>query len=316
MITAIAILGPTASGKSRLAIDLARRSGGEILSIDSRQAYRRLDIGTAKPSAEDRRAIPHHLIDILDLQEKNNAELFANMAHKAAREVASHGRLPIFVGGSGLYFRAITHGFFNIKLDPVERIAFAQSLGGAPDGLLFRRLEVVDPESARRIHRNDRHRITRALEVYSLTGTPLSTYMRNQRHDPQRQEVRFVTLGLDIPRAELHRNIHERARMMFERGWVEETMKLLAEGADPDWPGMKTLGYPEVIALIEGKSTFAATVTRVVELTRQYAKRQITWFKKETDVTWLRGDARGILESAFTLVCTSTGTDGNGGNGG
>lgn len=313
MITAIAILGPTASGKSRLAIDLARRSGGEILSIDSRQAYRRLDIGTAKPSAEDRRAIPHHLIDILDVHEKNNAEFFANMAHQAAREVASHGRLPIFVGGSGLYFRAITHGFFNIKLDPVERTAFAQSLGGVPDGLLFRRLEAFDPESARRIHRNDRQRIMRALEVYSLTGTPLSTHMRNQGHDPQRQEVRFVTLGLDIPRAELHRNIDERARMMFERGWVEETKKLLVDGADPDWPGMKTLGYPEVIALIKGTSTLDATVTRVVELTRQYAKRQITWFKKETDVTWLRGDASGILESAFTLVRTSTGADGNGG---
>jgi tRNA dimethylallyltransferase len=310
MITAIAILGPTASGKSRLAMHLAQRAGGEILSIDSRQAYRHLDIGTAKPSAEDRRTIPHHLIDILDLREKNSAALFASMAHEAVRAVASRGRLPIFVGGSGLYFRALRHGFFTIKLDAVERTAFAESLRGIPDDFLFRRLETVDPESARRIHRNDRYRIVRALEVYSLTGTPLSAHMQYQRPDPLRQEIRFVAIGVDIPRAELHRNIHERTRMMFEGGWVEETEKLLAEGADPEWPGMKTLGYPEIVALLEGKSTLDETATRIVELTRQYAKRQVTWFQKEPDVAWFTGGAQDIFESAFELVCRSAGGTG------
>ena len=310
MITAVAILGPTASGKSRLGMDLAMKTGGEILSMDSRQAYRHLDIGTAKPSAQDRRAVPHHLIDILELHERNNAESFARLAHETVREVAARGKLSIFVGGSGLYFRAIAHGFFSIKLDPAERVAFAHTLRGMPDSALYRRLEAVDPESAQRIHRNDRYRIMRALEVYTLTGTPLAEHMRNQRSDPLRRGLRFVKVGLDIPRAALHRDIHKRTQTLFERGWVQETERLLAAGSDPEWPGMKTLGYPQVIELIKGSSTFDATVTRIVELTRQYAKRQITWFKKEPDITWLPGEARDHAESVLDLLRRSTeGTD-------
>jgi len=310
MITAVAILGPTASGKSRLAMTLAQHLGGEILSVDSRQAYRHLDIGTAKPTAEDRRAIPHHLIDILELHEKNNAEQFAGTAHRAIREVAARERLPIVVGGSGLYFRAIRQGLFSVKLDPAERSAFSKSLCGVADGILFRRLEEVDPESAGRIHRNDRYRITRALEVFALTGTPLSEHLRTQGQDPQRREIRFMVLGLDMPRAELHQRIQERARMMFEAGWVEETGRLLAGGADPEWPGMKTLGYPQVIQLINGKSTRDQTMTRVVELTRQYAKRQITWFKRESGIEWLTGDARGVFDAALARARGATGNHG------
>jgi tRNA dimethylallyltransferase len=302
MISAVAILGPTASGKSRLAMRLALRAGAEILSIDSRQAYRRLDVGTAKPTADERRAVPHHLIDILDLAERSNADSFASLAHAAIRDVASRGRLPLLVGGSGLYFRAITEGFFDINLEASRRISFAESLRGVPDDALRSRLERDDSESARRIHRNDRYRMIRALEVFALTGTPLSAHLRAQRRDWERGEIRYVKIGLRLPRPLLHGRINERTRVMFERGWTTEVERLLADGATPELPGMKTLGYPQVIAFVRGETGFEETSRRIRELTGQYAKRQMTWFRKEPDVHWLEADSPALLESAEELV--------------
>jgi len=302
MITAVAILGPTASGKSRLGMSLALRLGGEILSIDSRQAYRRLDIGTAKPAAGERRAVPHHLIDIFNLDEQSNAEVFARMALAAIRDVASRGKLPILVGGSGLYFRAIAEGLFSIDLDPAARLSYAESLRGIGNDVLHARLVEADPESARRIHRNDRFRLVRALEVFTLTGKPLSDHVRGQRSDPKRREIRFVKIALELPRAGLHRNIDDRTRGMFERGWAEEVEGLLAEGIDAKCPGMKTLGYPQVIAYVRGQASLIETVARVIELTRQYAKRQVTWFRKEPEIHWMGAGEDDLPESAQRLV--------------
>jgi tRNA dimethylallyltransferase len=302
MITAAAILGPTASGKSRLGIGLALRMNGEILSIDSRQAYRGIDIGTAKPSAEERRLVPHHLIDIFDLQERSDAQRFATLARAAIRDAASRGRLPILVGGSGLYFRAIERGFFDIRLEAADRIAFAESLRDVASRSLHERLEKLDPESARRIHHNDRYRLVRALEVRELTGTSLSEHVRRQRLDPSREEIAFVKIGLEIERGELHRSIAERAKSMFEHGWATEVERLLAGGADPEWPGMKTLGYPQVVAHVRGEVRLDETVERVSELTRQYAKRQVTWFRKEPGMRWLTAGENGLVEAAAELV--------------
>jgi len=302
MITAVAILGPTASGKSRLGIDLALRMNGEILSIDSRQAYRRIDIGTAKPSTEERGLVPHHLIDIFDLEERSDAQTFAVLAQGTLRDAASRGRIPILVGGSGLYFRAIEKGFFDIRLEAADRIAFAESLRDIPNETLHGRLLALDPESARRIHPNDRYRLVRALEVQALTGMPLSEHVRRQRLDSSREEIAFVKIGLDLERVKLHRNIAERAKGMFERGWVGEVERLLAEGADPEWPGMQTLGYPQVISHVRGEARLDETVERVLELTRQYAKRQVTWFKKEPAMHWLTAEESGLIEAAAELV--------------
>ena len=302
MITAAAILGPTASGKSRLGIDLALRMGGEILSIDSRQVYRRIDIGTAKPSAEERNLVPHRLIDILDLEEKSDAQKFAMLAHAAMRDAASRGKIPILVGGSGLYFRAIERGFFDIKLEAADRAAFAESLRDLSSESLRERLQALDPESARRIHRNDRYRLARALEVRELTGTSLSEHIRRHRLDPSREEIVFVKIGMGIERGKLHRNIAERARRMFERGWVAEVERLLAEGVDPEWPGMKTLGYPQVVSHVRGAVGLNETVERISELTRQYAKRQMTWFRKEPAVHWLDAGESGLVETAAELI--------------
>jgi tRNA dimethylallyltransferase len=302
MITAVAILGPTASGKSRLGLELAATLNGEILSIDSRQAYRRIDIGTAKPSPEERRRVPHHLIDIFDLDKKSNAQAFAALAHAAVEEVSARGRLPVLVGGSGLYFRAIETGFFDITLDAADRAAFAEALRDVPAVSLHARLERLDPDSAGRIHPNDRYRIVRALEVQALTGTTLSEHIRRQRTDASAMALSFVKIGLDIERAQLHRNIEERARDMFARGWIEEVAHLLAEGVDSRWPGMQTLGYPQVVSHVRGEVGLDDTVARVVELTRQYAKRQATWFRKEPEMHWLAADEPGLLDAAVALV--------------
>jgi tRNA dimethylallyltransferase len=302
MITAVAILGPTASGKSRLGIDLALRMNGEILSIDSRQAYRRIDIGTAKPSTEERGLVPHHLIDIFDLEEKSDAQKFAELAQGAMRDAASRGRIPILVGGSGLYFRAIEKGFFDIRLEAADRIAFAESLRDIPNETLHGRLLALDPESARRIHPNDRYRLVRALEVQALTGIPLAEHIRRQRIDSSREEIMFVKIGLDVERGKLHRKIAERAKRMFERGWVGEVERLLGEGADPGWPGLRTLGYPQVVSHVRGEARLDETVARVSELTRQYAKRQMTWFRKEQALHWLAAEEGGLVERAAELV--------------
>jgi len=302
MITAAAILGPTASGKSRLGIDLALRISGEIISVDSRQAYRRIEIGTAKPSAEERSLVPHHLIDILDLQERIDAQKFAILAHAAMRDATSRGKLPILVGGSGFYFRAIETGLFDIRLETADRIAFTESLRDVSNESLHERLQTLDPESARRIHCNDRYRLVRALEVQALTGTSLSEHVRRRRLDPSREEIAFVKIGLDVERGKLHQNIAERAKRMFERGWAGEVEHLLAEGADPEWPGMKTLGYPQVVSHVRGEVGLDETVERVSEITRQYAKRQVTWFRKEPAMHWLMAGESRLIEIAVELA--------------
>ncbi|RJR26288.1 MAG: tRNA (adenosine(37)-N6)-dimethylallyltransferase MiaA [Candidatus Latescibacterota bacterium] len=296
MITALVILGPTACGKSAAAMHVAARCDGEIVSVDSRQAYRSLDIGTAKPGAEERRAVPHHLIDILDPSEKCDAASFARLAHEAIRAIAGRGSLPVLAGGSGLYVRAICDGLFDISLSPAARAAFAMSARDVSDEELRRRLAAADPESARRIHPNDRYRIVRALEVFELTGMPIGEHLKRSASAPDRAGVRFVRVGLELPRVELHRRIDARTAAMFERGWVGEVRALLEAGADPDWPGMKTLGYPQIVSHLLEDVPVEETAKRIRELTHQYAKRQITWFKKEIDVVWFRADEGTALE--------------------
>ncbi len=302
MITAAAILGPTASGKSRLGVALALRLGGEIVSVDSRQVYRGLDVGTAKPTAGERREVPHHCLDILELRETTNAEAFARLARGAIGEIAARGKLPLLVGGSGLYFRAISRGFFDLRLDAAARRAFEASLRDVPTAELHERLAAADPASAARIHPPDRYRIARALEILALTGKTLSAHLREQRPDAGREEIAFVRIGIDVPRAELRSRIRERTLAMLAGGWVDEVRRLLAGGADPSWPGMRTLGYPEVVAHLEGRMSLEETAARIVDLTRQYAKRQMTWFRKEPCIEWIRGEPDRLREAAERIV--------------
>lgn len=291
---ALALLGPTAVGKSSLALDLAERLGGEIISVDSRQAYKHLDIGTSKPTEEERKRVRHHLIDILELDKKNNAENFARLSKETISEIISRRSLPILVGGSGLYFQAVFNGFFDIDLDQEDRDDFSDSVSRRDTPELYNRLVLADPESGKRIHPNDRYRIVRALEVYTLTGIPLSEHFKRQKSSTGDPEIDFLKLGLHIPREKLHERINGRTRMMLEAGWIEEVESILRGGADAEWPGLKSLGYPEVISYIHGKIGREELIETISRLTRQYAKRQMTWFRKEKDVTWFRADDKNL----------------------
>ena len=295
---AVAILGPTASGKSGLGMFLAGELGGEIISMDSRQVYRGLDIGTSKPSRRDRDAIRHHLIDILDPNEKNSAESHARMAEEAMTDVNSRGGLPILVGGSGLYWRALFEGLFRVALSEEARGEFERSIRHVPNEELRRRLFEVDEETCRRLHRNDRYRIVRALEVYELTGVPLSEHFERQARE-KRRSTDYLKIGLAPPRKRLHELIDSRTIEMIGAGWAEEARSLLVAGYDPSCPGLQTIGYPEVIAHVRGETGEEELVETVQALTRRYAKRQMTWFRKEKDVEWFDAEGEPLRESVL-----------------
>lgn len=298
---AVAILGPTASGKSGLGMFLAGELGGEIISMDSRQVYRRLDIGTSKPSRQDRDAIRHHLIDILDPNEKNSAESHARMAEEAMTDVSARGRLPILVGGSGLYWRALLEGLFRVELSEEARGEFERSVRHVPTEELRRRLFEADGQTGRRLHRNDRYRIVRALEVHELTGVPLSEHFERQT-DETRRSTDFLKIGLALPRKRLHELIDSRTIEMIGAGWAEEARSLLEAGYDPSCPGLRTIGYPEVIAHVRGEMEEEELVETVQALTRRYAKRQMTWFRKEKDVDWFDTEGERLRESVLGLI--------------
>jgi tRNA dimethylallyltransferase len=299
---AVAILGPTASGKSRLGMFLADRLQGEILSIDSRQVYVGLDIGTSKPSKRDRERIPHHLVDILDPNEKNSAENHARMAREALEDVISRGRLPVLVGGSGLYWRALFEGLFSIDLSDADRRNFAISVRGVPTEELRCRLLEIDEETGRRLHANDRYRIVRAMEVYELTGVTLSEHFMLQERGAG-ASFDYLKIGLDPSRGRLRELIDARTIDMIRDGWVEEVRSLLDRGYSPSCPGLGTIGYPEVVAHVNGEMDEAELVEKIQRLTKQYAKRQMTWFRKERDVHWLNMEEEaGLFESALRLI--------------
>ena len=298
---AVAILGPTASGKSRLAMFLAGELDGEIISIDSRQVYVGLDIGTSKPSIQDRNKIPHHLIDILDPNEKNSAETHARMARKAMAGVLSREKLPVLVGGSGLYWRALFEGLFSIELSEEERADFEESVSGFSTDELRRRLQEVDEETWKRLHRNDRYRIVRAIEVYELTGVPLSLHFERQAAKPK-ASADYLRIGLDPPRIRLHGLIDSRTVDMVGDGWVEEVRLLLERGYEASCPGLRTIGYPEVVSHVKGEIGEGELIQRIQGFTRQYAKRQMTWFRKERDVHWLDMEGEKLIESALALA--------------
>lgn len=298
----VVIIGPTAVGKSSLGMRLAEHLGGEIVSIDSRQIYRGLDIGTAKATASERARIRHHCIDILDITEKSNARWFADLAREAVGNIHSKGKMPVLVGGSGLYLRSITHGLFEIDLNPAERAAFEKRIEEISTADLHTRLRKSDPVSAERIHGNDRYRIVRALEIFELTGTPISEHFRLQAETGAEEMSGLVKIGLDLERESLRSRIAERTTEMFDAGWPDEVSALLDAGVDPDCPGLQTLGYPETTGYVKGELGRSEAIEKIATLTSQYAKRQMTWFRKEEDVFWLDAGAQGLFDSALNVL--------------
>jgi len=281
----IAIVGPTASGKSDLALDIASRLGGEIVSCDSRQVYRGLDIGSAKPTPEERRLVPHHLLDVVDPDQPFSAADYARLARQALVGIAARGRLSLVVGGTGLYLRALLDGLFEGPArDPDLRRrleAIAERGGGAR---LFALLGRADPQTAARLHVRDRVRVIRALEVFRCTGRPISSH---QAVPPlPLQGFERLVLGLCPARPALRRRVEARTSRMIEAGLLSEVSGLLARGYPAGLPPLQAIGYRQAVAVLEGRLPRERLEAEIVTATMRYAKRQMTWFRHQTRPIW------------------------------
>jgi tRNA dimethylallyltransferase len=298
----LAIVGPTATGKSTLGLALAEILQGEIVNADALQVYRGFDIGTAKPGPADRERVPHHLIDILDPSEIYSAGEFARRAREAIADIQGRGKLPIVVGGSGLYLRALFSGMSPIPPgDPEVQGELRARL--AAEGLASLRDELarVDPRTEARLASGDTQRVLRALEVARVTGRPLSAWIAEQPFGTQ--AIAGVRVGLTLPRAILYDRIAGRVARMLEAGWLEEVEGLIRLGLSPRFPAFQAIGYRQLVRHLEGDGSLEQAIAGIVQETRRFAKRQETWFRKEPDVTWfsaqeLKRQIPGVLEHA------------------
>lgn len=292
----LAVVGATASGKTQLGIDLGREIEGEIISSDSMQIYRHMDIGTAKPTMGERAVIPHHLIDILDPDETYNAGQFIADADKAIQQIHQQRKTPIVLGGTGLYLRSLLHGI--IIIPPIsdqikENIETLLQYRGLPG--CYAELKRQDPESAERLHPNDISRITRALEVVWQTGKSITFFQNNHRF--QQNRYRVLMIGVFKKREELYQRINQRVRQMVEDGLIEETRSLLDRGYAAELPSMKSIGYKQSVAYLNGMIDKDTMIADIQQKSRIYAKKQITWHKKNKEIHWLDRD-----ESKKTLL--------------
>ncbi|MGE5706814.1 MAG: tRNA (adenosine(37)-N6)-dimethylallyltransferase MiaA [Bacteroidota bacterium] len=273
----LVLAGPTASGKTSLAIRLAQRFGGILLSADSRQVYRFFDIGTAKATRAEREAAEHRLIDIAEPTETLTAAQYQRLAHEEIKQAHASGAIPILVGGTGFYIRSVTGGLSIPEVPPDP--AFRASLQGRAD--LHERLMEIDPVAAGRIHRNDSVRIVRALEVFHHTGKPISQLQKKVECP-----YSLLYLALDWEREALYERIDARAHQMIEQGFVEE-VRFLAQKYGEDLPLLRTLGYAEILSCLRGESDLEGAIALIQKNTRNYAKRQLTWFRHEEGVQWI-----------------------------
>jgi len=297
----VAIVGPTASGKSEIAAEVARRAGAEIISADSVQVYRGLDIGSAKPGAELRREIPHHAIDVVDPDDPMDAGRYASLAREAARAIAARGRAIVLCGGSGLYARAFAGGLVSdVASDPELRA----ELDALDTAALYAELERTDPDAAAKIPAENRVRVQRALEVQRLGGRPQSE--QHAEHGFADRPFRVCWLALDVERDVLARRIETRTERMFAQGLVEEVRSLHARGFGPGLRSLQTIGYREVGELLAGRLTEPEACAAMATATRRYAKRQRTWFRSEPGLNWLPADdAEAVVTRALTELTES-----------
>ena len=282
--TVLVLVGPTASGKTSLAIECARQMGGEIISADSRQLYRLLTIGTAKPSPEEQRQAVHHMIDVFDPNEPCSAGMYANKAHQIIEDIFARNRIPVIAGGSGMYISALVDGLFPGKYKD-ERIRSQlkeeANIHGAQ--YLYEQLLNADPVTAKRIHPNDLFRIVRALEVFRLTGRSISE-IREQ--ETRKASFQSIFIGLNWARSVLYQRIDRRVDRMIEEGLVEEVRTLLEKGYDEKLNSLDTLGYKEVIQYLNGSIDKETMVALIQKNTRNFAKRQLTWFRRDQRIHW------------------------------
>lgn len=294
----LALVGPTAVGKTAVSVAVARALNGEVINGDSQQVYRGFDIGTAKIRPEEMQGVPHHLLDIKDPHEQFSVAEFQQRVDALIAEIAARGRLPILCGGTGLYVRAVLreYTFAALETDGSVRARLNAEAERAGPPALHARLAVVDPAAAARIHPNDQLRIVRALEVFELTGRPISELQKQgegARYD-------YLLIGLTMERARLYARIDARVDAMLRAGWLDEVRALLAAGASPYRGPLTAIGYREMVAYLRGLATLPEAIDWAKRNSRRYAKRQLTWFRAEAGLHWVRTDAG--LEAAVAAV--------------
>lgn len=282
----LVLIGPTAVGKTRLSLDLAKQWNAEIISGDSMQIYRGMDIGTAKIPLDEREGVSHHLIDIREPEEPYSVADFQAECSRLIQDISSRGKLPFIVGGTGLYVESVCYGFefSDTGSDEVfrqEQQQFAEEHGAEA---LHERLAAIDPDSAARLHPNDQRRIIRALEIFHMTGTKLSAQLAGQKKE---SPYELCIIGLNMDRAVLYRRIEERIDLMLEQGLVEEVRQLLERGVPTHAVSMQGLGYKEIAAYLHGEMSYEAAVTLLKRDTRRFAKRQLSWFRHMKDIHWI-----------------------------
>lgn len=288
MTPLVVILGPTAAGKSELAVDLALRLGGEIVSADSVQVYKHLDTGTARITPRQQRGVPHHLMGFLEPDEEFTVAQFQRLAREKIEEIGARNKLPFLVGGTGLYIQAVIDPYefpSQQGLEPVRKqLRSRVEAGRGAD--LYAELQRLDPEAAMRIHPHDHHRLTRALEVYSLARRPISSYWVKETTMAPRYNMAMI--GLNRSRDELYRKIELRVENMFREGLVDEVRCLLERGFNSDLKPLQTLGYKQVIGFLAQEYDLDTAISLTKQATRRYAKRQLTWFRRDHRIRWFQ----------------------------
>ena len=302
MTNIICIAGPTASGKTALAVELAKEFDGEVVSCDSMQVYRRMDIGTAKPTEEERQGIPHHMLDVAEPDEDFSVSRYCAMAGPIVDDILARGKTAIIAGGTGLYMDSLIRGN---DFAPYPATGRREELEERADreGIqpLMDWLKDIDPDSAARLHLSDRKRIIRALEVYLETGETITAHNLKTQAIPPKYSP--LWLGLDFSqRSELYRRIDLRVDLMLEAGLIREIQALLASGIPPKCTAMQAIGYKEFVSALEGHGTIPEAAAQVQQSSRRYAKRQLTWFRRNDHMNWLIRDQEDILEKARRLI--------------
>ena len=298
----VVITGPTASGKTALGVALARRFGGEVVSADSMQIYRGMDIGTAKPTPEEMQGVPHHMIDIADPTENYSVSRYAKEAAACVDDILARGNLPIVVGGTGLYIDSLIAGrtFADGTADTALRQELSErydEIGG--EGLLGE-LRKVDPERAAKLHPADKKRIVRAMEVYILTGRTITQHDAETRAVPPRYDAAKIALDFAV-RQDLYDRIDRRVDIMVQQGLFDEVRALLAAGVPADCTAMQAIGYKEAVAAVQGKAAPQDAVAAIQLASRRYAKRQLTWLRRDQDLFWLRHEKTPDMDRACRL---------------
>ena len=295
----LVITGPTATGKTRIGVEIAKKLNGEIISADSRQVYKYMDIGTAKPTPEEREEVHHHLIDIAYPNETYSAGLFARDAKTSIEQILNRRKMPIIVGGTGLYLKALIHGIFEgPSASPQIRKRLNSEAEEYGVQRLYEKLQQVDPLAAAKISPKDKVRTIRALEIYEITGQPISHWRTHSTKGSN--EYKFILFGISMDRKKLYGRINQRVDKMMEQGFLDEVKNLINLGYSFGLPALHTFGYLDMLNHLQGESTLENAIEKFKQGTRNYAKRQLTWFRHQLKLAWIDVERENPMETILT----------------